>query len=165
MKIPIYERQVGLTAETPEGMGPMAPIGPLRSMEAAGLPGKVLEQAGTVLTQLSGEVIRHMRYAKQLNDLTNANFTALDQLTVLQDSVKRCDPEVQVEAFKQEAQNRFNDQYQNLPDPQVQAAFKNHWTAWYFSTLQKVSKRGLSAFRPRFLPFSMSRNTRRSNGS
>ena len=138
MKIPIYEQQVGLTAETPEGMGPMAPTGPLGSMEAAGLPGKALEQAGATLTQIGGEVIRHMRHAKQLNDLTNANYDALDHLTGLQNLVKEYDPEVQVKTFAQGAQDWFDNQYKNLADPEVQAAFKNHWTTWYFSTLGKV---------------------------
>ena len=55
-------------------------------MEAAGLPGKALEQAGAALTQIGGEVIRHMRHAKQLNDLSNANYDALDHLTGLQNS-------------------------------------------------------------------------------
>ena len=138
MKIPIYERQVGLTAETPEGMGPMAPTGPLGSMEAAGLPGKALEQTGAALTQIGGEVIRHMRYAKQLNDLSNVKYAALDELTGLQNLVKEYDPEVQVGAFEQGAQDWFDNQYKNLADPEVQAAFKNHWAPWYFSTLQQV---------------------------
>ena len=138
MKIPIYERQVGLTAETPEGMGPMAPTGPLGSMEAAGLPAKVLGQTGAVLTQLGGEVLRHMRYAKQLNDLSNANYAAQAQLKALQNSVKEGDPEVQVKVFEQGAKNWFDNQYQNLADPEVQAAFKNHWTSWYFLTWQQV---------------------------
>ena len=87
MKIPIYEQQVGLTAETPEGLGPMAPTGPLGSMEEAGLPGKALEQAGAALTQIGGEVVRHMRRAKQLNDLSNAKYYAQDYLTGLRNLV------------------------------------------------------------------------------
>lgn len=138
MKVPTYERQVGLTTETPGGLGPMAPQAPQGSLEAAGLPYQKLQEVGGALTLIAGEVKRHQEHAQQVNDLADAKMAAHEQLNGLQNLVKDYDPADRAEAFKQGGQDWFEQYSQNLKDPEVQAAFKTHWATWYPAKLQQV---------------------------
>lgn len=139
MKVPLYEGHVALTAETPGGMGPMAPQAPQGSLEQAGLPYQKLQEVGGALTQIGAEVKRHMDRGRQLKDLNDANFAAEDQNIDLQRIVKENpDPHTWVDLYKQGMLDYKENSLSNLSNSEVKAVHTKHVDRLFFSGLKSV---------------------------
>jgi len=119
MKIPLYERQVGLTGETAGVMG---------SLEQAGAPGKSVAQLGEAVAQIAGGVERHRKHAKQLYDLNAATAAADEQNFELQRQVKEHpDPNTWLSQYEEAIKEGHAARLENLSDPEVAASYTKHF--------------------------------------
>jgi hypothetical protein len=91
-----------------------------------------------VTTLIGAEVKRHIEHTEHINDLADFKMAAHEQLNGQQELVKDYDPKDRADAFKQGADDWFENYSQNLKDQEVKAAAKTHWATWYPAKLQQV---------------------------